>query len=184
MLVSNITITTRTDRTSQLITEFVTNMIHDPWWHETDKWNKKFVDQSVSLGAEQIYFQNYFQRELLVACVFYLLLNVLFCYEYSPRPQWIQNRQIYLVLVRGFNLENIYIIIFLHTLIYDKYDKFSSAKERERDPVQTFVNTNIMKAFLGGVPLTTNVFYDTVAPLEPSGHSCPPQLQLGRHKDR
>ena len=44
-------------------------------------------------------------------------------------------------------------------------------------------NTGI-EAFLGGVPLTTNVLYDPVGPLEPSGtpsgHSCPPQLQLGR----
>ena len=44
------------------------------------------------------------------------------------------------------------------------------------------------EAFLGGVPLTTNVLYDPVGPLvpsgTPSGHSCPPELQLGWHKGR
>ena len=34
---------------------------------------------------------------------------------------------------------------------------------------------------LEGVHLTTNLLHD---PVGPSGHSCPPQLQLRRHKDR
>ena len=43
------------------------------------------------------------------------------------------------------------------------------------------------EGFLGGVPLTTIVLYDPLGVEEPSGTpsgpSCPPQLQLGRHKD-
>ena len=70
--------------------EFVTHMIHDDIKLKNETRNFRINP----FLYEQIYFQNYFQRELLVACVFYLLLNVLFCYEYSPHPQWIQNRQI------------------------------------------------------------------------------------------
>ena len=42
--------------------------------------------------------------------------------------------------------------------------------------------------FLGGVSKTTNVLSVPLGVKEPSGtpsgHSCPPQLQLGRHEDR